>query len=62
MRLTAAAYQFQNAPAFKEITRALILDYDGPYLALSCKEVESALTWRVYCKYYDDPFGCMTDG
>ncbi|KAH7019591.1 hypothetical protein EDB80DRAFT_600972 [Ilyonectria destructans] len=49
MLLTAAAYLFQNAQAFKEITRALILDYDGPYLALSCKEVESAMTWRVFC-------------
>ncbi|KAH8782917.1 hypothetical protein F5883DRAFT_537395 [Diaporthe sp. PMI_573] len=47
MLLTAAAYLFQNAQAFKDITRALVLDYDGPYLALSSKKVESALTWRV---------------
>jgi hypothetical protein len=51
MLLTAAAYLFQNAQAFKDITRALVLDYDGPYLALSSKKVESALTWRVFCKY-----------
>lgn len=50
MLLTAAAYLFQNAKAFKEITRALVLDYNGPYLALSCEEVESAMTWRVLCK------------
>ncbi|KAK2057686.1 hypothetical protein LY76DRAFT_593972 [Colletotrichum caudatum] len=49
MLLTAAAYLFQNAKAFKEITRALVLDHDGPYLALSCEEVESAMTWRVFC-------------
>lgn len=62
MLLTAAAYLFQNAQAFKEITRALILDYDGPYLALSCEEVESAMTWRVFCKWPGDGFGYMTDG
>jgi hypothetical protein len=50
MRLTAAAYLFQNAQAFKEITRALILNHDGPYLSLSCEEVESAITWKVFCK------------
>lgn len=50
MLLTTAAYLFQNAQAFKEITRELILNYDGPYLALSCEEVESAITWKVFCK------------
>jgi hypothetical protein len=50
MLLTAAAYLFQNAQAFKEITRGLILNHAGPYLALSCEEVESAITWRVFCK------------
>ena len=62
MLLTAAAYLFQNAQAFKEITRALILDYDGPYLALSCEEVESAMTWRVFCTWPGDWFRYMTDG
>lgn len=62
MLLTAAAYLFQNAHAFKEITRALVLDYDGPYLALSCEEVESAMTWRVFCKYPSDVFEIITDG
>jgi hypothetical protein len=50
MLLAAAAYLFQNAQAFKEITRQLILNHDGPYLAFSCEEVESAITWRVFCK------------
>ncbi|KAH7407173.1 hypothetical protein BKA64DRAFT_408839 [Cadophora sp. MPI-SDFR-AT-0126] len=49
MLLTAAAYLFQNTQAFKEITRGLILNHDGPYLALSSEEVESAMTWRVFC-------------
>jgi hypothetical protein len=48
--LTAAAYLFRNACAFREITRVLILEYDGPYLAPSCKEVETVMTWRVFCR------------
>ncbi|ERF76287.1 hypothetical protein EPUS_04144 [Endocarpon pusillum Z07020] len=51
MLLTAAAYLFQNAQAFNEITKALILNHGGPYLALSCNEVESAMNWKVF---YDD--------
>jgi hypothetical protein len=54
MLLAAAAYLFQNAQAFKEITRALILDYDGPYLALAWEDVESVMTWRVFCEYPDN--------
>jgi hypothetical protein len=50
MLLTAAAYLFRNAQAFKELTKAMILNYSGPYLALSCAEVEFAMTWRVFCK------------
>ncbi|RFN44014.1 btb poz protein [Fusarium flagelliforme] len=50
MLLTAAAYRFGHAQAFKEITRALILDYDGPYLALSSEKVESVMTLKVLCK------------
>lgn len=50
MLLTTAAYLFQNAQAFKELTRALILNHDGPYLGLLCKEVEFAVTWRIVCK------------
>jgi hypothetical protein len=51
MVLTAAAYLFQNAQAFKEITKALILDYGGSYLALSSQAIESVMPWRVFCKY-----------
>lgn len=50
MLLTAAEYLFQDAKAFKDITRQLILNHDGPYLALSSAKVESAMTWKVSCK------------
>lgn len=62
MLLTAAAYLFQNAQAFKELTKALILDYKDSYLTLSCREVESAMPWKVFCEYPDDRFGNMADG
>lgn len=48
--LAAAACLFKNARAFKEITKVLILNHSGLYHALSCKEVESAMTWRASCK------------
>jgi hypothetical protein len=51
MLLTAAAYVFSNAQAFNEITRALVLDYDGHYLALCTDEVESVMPWKVFCHY-----------
>ena len=54
MLLTAAAYLFRNAPAFKEVTKALVLNYGDPYLALSCKEVESAIPWSVFCEYLNN--------
>jgi hypothetical protein len=57
MLLATAAYLFRSAPAFKEITKALILNHSGPYLTLSCEEVESAMTWKVFCKYLNDQFG-----
>jgi hypothetical protein len=58
MLLSAAAFLFNNAQAFKDITRALILDYDGSYLALSCKGIESAITRSIFCEYLlHDEFG-----
>lgn len=50
MLLAATAYLFRNAQAFKEITKALIFDYSGPYLALLCEEVESIIPWKIFCK------------
>ena len=57
MLLAAAAYLFQNAPAFEEITKAMILSHGGPYLTLLCEEVESAMNWRVFCEYINDQLG-----
>ena len=57
--LTAAAYLFQNAPAFKEVTKALVLNYGDPYLALSREKVESAMPWSVFCEYLNDQFGYL---
>jgi len=57
MLLAAAAYLFQDAPAFQEITKAMILNHGGPYLTLSCEEVESAMNWRVFCEYLNDQLG-----
>lgn len=59
MLLTAAAYLFQNAPAFKEVTKAMIRNHGGPYLALSCEEVESAMAWSVFCEYLNDQLGYL---
>ena len=57
IRLTAAAYIFQDAAAFKRITKALILNHGGTYLALSCEEVVSVMPWRVFCRYLSDQSG-----
>lgn len=35
--LTATAYILRNAEAFKELTKTLVLNYDGPYIALCCE-------------------------
>ncbi|TGO55963.1 hypothetical protein BCON_0084g00310 [Botryotinia convoluta] len=49
MRLVAAAYLFRNARAFKEVTKALVLNYHDPYLDLACDEVEFVMSWKVFC-------------
>ncbi|KAF5876279.1 putative btb poz domain-containing protein [Botrytis fragariae] len=49
IRLVTAAYLFRNARAFKENTKALVLNCHVPYLDLACDEVESALGWRIFC-------------
>ncbi|KAJ5952340.1 uncharacterized protein N7479_010753 [Penicillium vulpinum] len=50
MALTAAAYAFQNAQAFRDLTKALILNYGDSYLALSTERIESVMNWKVFCK------------
>ena len=52
--LTTAAYILRNAEAFKELTKALVLSYDGPYLELCSEQIESAMTWRVFCKHFEN--------
>jgi hypothetical protein len=55
--LMAAAYLFQNTRVFKEITRALVLNYGGSYLDLICEDVESVLPWKLFCKSLNDSNG-----
>ncbi|KAF5674644.1 hypothetical protein FCIRC_7709 [Fusarium circinatum] len=47
MLLTAAAYLFQDAQAFREITSVLVLNHEGTYLALSGEETGTILPWEV---------------
>lgn len=42
----------------------MILNHGGPYLGLSCEEIESAMAWKVFCKHLDHQLGhfeYMTD-
>lgn len=55
--LTAAAYVFQDALAFKRITKALVLNHGGTYLTPACEVVTSVMPWKVLCKYHNDQFG-----
>ncbi|OCL06376.1 hypothetical protein AOQ84DRAFT_343406 [Glonium stellatum] len=48
MRVAAAAYLFNNAQAFKESTKALILNYGGSYLALPYEDIKSIIPWRIF--------------
>ncbi|EFR00967.1 hypothetical protein MGYG_03969 [Nannizzia gypsea CBS 118893] len=49
MNLTAAAYAFQNAQAFRDLTKALILDYGGSYISLFTDNIGSVMGWKVFC-------------
>ena len=49
--LAAAASLFQNAKAFRDITKALALNYGGSYLALSSEDAVSVLGERIFCKF-----------
>lgn len=50
MALADAAYASQNAQAFRDLTKALILNYEGSYFSLSTERNESAMNWKVFCK------------
>lgn len=54
MILTATVYVFKNAQAFKELTKALILNYGGSYLSLSTEKIESVMSWKVFCKIFGE--------
>lgn len=54
MILTAAAYAFKNTQAFKELTKALILNYGGSYLSLSTEKIESVMSWKVFCETFGE--------
>ncbi|GKU07789.1 btb poz protein [Fusarium langsethiae] len=54
MLLTAAAYLFNNSQAFNKMTGALVVDYDGPYLALCADEMESIMPWKAYWNSRED--------
>lgn len=51
MVFMVAAFLFQNGPAFRRITKSLILDYGGSYLAVSNKSVESVIGSHVICEH-----------
>lgn len=55
--LTAAAYLYRNATAFRKITKKLILIHNGPFAAISCAEVEAVMDWRVFGEYRIRYFG-----
>lgn len=52
--LTTAAYVLQHAPAFKRITKSLIVNHGGTFLTLTGEHVLSILPWLVFCGYLDD--------
>lgn len=45
--LTAAAYLFDNATAFRQLTKKMILTYNGPFAAASWGGVEDMLDWKL---------------
>lgn len=54
MLLTAAAYLFGDARAFKEATAALVLNHHGSYLTLAGEDAGSIMPWEVLCKYFSN--------
>jgi hypothetical protein len=49
--LVAAAYLFDDAQAFEEITSALILNHTDPFHCLAEGEADSILPWRTFCEH-----------
>jgi len=48
--LAAAAYLLENATAFRNITKKMILLHNGPFAAVSCRDVEAVMDWRMLGK------------
>jgi BTB/POZ domain len=49
--LMAAAYLFDNAQAFREVTQALVLRHEESYISLAPSEVGSVLPWWTFCRF-----------
>lgn len=45
--LTAAAYLFNNASAFRRLTKQMILTYKAPFAAANWGEMEDMLNWKL---------------
>lgn len=50
MALMAAAYVFRNAQAFRQASKALVMDYSGSYLDICTEKIEEIMDWRVICR------------
>ena len=61
MLLATAAYILNDAKAFEEITKSLILNHEGSFFALSCEDFEKRMSWRVYCKCHDSQLAQLED-
>lgn len=50
MALMAAAYEFRNAQAFRQTSRALFMDYATSLLDVHTDNIEEIMDWRVIRK------------
>jgi hypothetical protein len=50
MALMAAAYVLRNAQAFRQASKALVMDYAGSYLDIYTEKIEEIMDWRAACK------------
>jgi hypothetical protein len=50
MALMAAAYVLRNAQAFRQASKALVMDYAGSYLDIYTEKIEEMMDWRAACK------------
>ena len=50
MLLASAAYILNNARAFKQITKRMILKHDGSYHSVCSEMLQSEVHWKISCK------------